>query len=73
MKTQTTQTIIRTNSQLPFAWLVLADQPPYPYRETIGDPEEELAQAANPAFVSAFVAPEIEPDEFEAAYLWFLS
>jgi hypothetical protein len=65
------------------AWVAQPEATVYTGAEWIGDPTGELATAAaeaeasaggkNPWDVPAFCQPEIEPEEFESVYNWFLS
>ena len=45
----------------------------YTHLDWIGDAEEEISGAEEHAQPAMFELPAIDPDEFEEAYLWFLS
>jgi hypothetical protein len=58
-------------------WLVLPGPLTFTCDEYLGNPEQEiLVQCAEQAArqkADPFQTPEIDPDEFESAYLWFLA
>jgi hypothetical protein len=61
-----------TNNPL-FGWLVAPSRQVYTYQDWIGEPEEEIAAYAASELPAAQPAPEIDPDEFESEFNWFLS
>jgi hypothetical protein len=74
---QTPETTILRNIEQIFTntfgcWLIQPETQIYTYEDYIGDPSDEYAQAAAcpPAAPQAI---EIEPEEFEAVYNWFIA
>ncbi len=53
-------------------WLLPPEPPRYTAEEILGDPAEEIASYETSAVPVAPI-PEIDPDEFESAYQWFLA
>lgn len=56
-----------------FGWLVVPSHQIYTYQDWIGEPEEDIAAYDASELPSAHPAPEIDPDEFESEFNWFLS
>lgn len=54
-------------------WLVSPAEQAYTYQDWIGDPEEDIVSYEASQLPSPDPLPEIDPDEFEIEYYWFLS
>jgi hypothetical protein len=55
------------------SWFVAPARPAYTYQDWIGDPEDEIASYDASDLPASNPLPEINPDEFESDYEWFLS
>jgi hypothetical protein len=61
-----------TNNPL-IGWIVAPSHQVYTHQDWIGEPEEEIAAYDASELPAAQPAPEIDPDEFESEFNWFLS
>jgi hypothetical protein len=66
-----TQTCEQPQLQIPRMWQVAVS--PYTYKDILGNLEDEIAAESAQMPLAVIPAPEIDPDQFETAYLWFLS
>ena len=59
------------------SWLVAPAAVAYTYEDWIGDPQDELAcceqSSCSPLGTAPGCIPQVDADEFEREYLWFLS
>lgn len=54
-------------------WLLAPTRQVYTCEDWIGEPDEDIASYALNDLPGSAPLPEIDPDEFESDYVWFLS